>query len=132
MSDSSLKGTRPRHLEPKSFSDDKTSSSDFTILDQDEIEILRRQLVEQEAIDRRLQKEREEKIMKAFQEKQTLLKRIAALKQKNEVATGVLQPEIIDKVEQLRTQEQRLLGNQTQNRGDLVVQQVRSYKAFGS
>ena len=44
MSDLSLKGARPRHLELESFSDDKTSSSDFTIPDQDEIEILRRQL----------------------------------------------------------------------------------------
>ena len=43
--------------------------------------------------------------MKAFQEKQTLLRRTAALKQKNEVATAVLQLEIIDQVEQLRTQE---------------------------
>ena len=90
MLDSSLKGARPRHLEPKSFSDDKTSSSDFTIPDPDEIEVLRRQLAEQEAIDRRLHKEREENIMKAFEEKQTFLRRIAALKQKNRVNTGVL------------------------------------------
>ena len=54
MSDSSLKGVRPRHLEPESFSDDKTSSSKFTIPNPDEIEILRRQLAKQEAIDRRL------------------------------------------------------------------------------
>ena len=74
MSDSSLKGARPRNLEPESFSDDKTSSSNFTIHDLDEIETLRRQLAEQEAIDRRLQKEREENIVKALEEKQTLLK----------------------------------------------------------
>ena len=43
--------------------------------------------------------------MKAFEEKQTLLKRIATLKQKNEVATIALQPGIIGQVEQLRTQE---------------------------
>ena len=42
MSDLSLKGTRPRNLEPESFSDDETSSLDFTILDPDEIEVLRR------------------------------------------------------------------------------------------
>ena len=36
----------------------------------------------------------------------------------------------MDQVEQLRTQEQRLLGNQMQNRGNLVLQQVRSYKAL--
>ena len=130
MSNSILKRARPRHLEPESLSDDKTSSSDFTIPNPDDIETLRMQLAEQEAIDRRLQKEREEKIMKAFEEKKTLLRRIAALKQKNEVATGVVQPEIIDQVEQLRTQEQRLLGSQTQKKGDPVVQQIKSYKAL--
>ena len=56
MSDSSLKRIRPRHLEPKSFSDDKTSSLDFIVPDPKDIDFLRMQLVEQEAIDRRLQK----------------------------------------------------------------------------
>ena len=42
MSDSSLERARPRHLEPESLSDDKTSSSDFTIPDPDEIETLRK------------------------------------------------------------------------------------------
>ena len=44
MSDSSLKRTRPRHLEPESFSDDKTSSSDFIVPNLDEIDVLRMQL----------------------------------------------------------------------------------------
>ena len=42
MLDSSLKRIRPRHLEPESFSDDKTSSLDFTFPEPDEIEVLRR------------------------------------------------------------------------------------------
>ena len=56
-------------------------------------------------MDKRLQKEREENIVKAFEEKKILLRRIATLQQKNEVATSAWQPEIIGQVEQLRTQE---------------------------
>ena len=52
------------------------------------------------------------------------------MKQKNEVATSAWQLEIIDQVEQLRTQEQRLLGSQVQNREDPVVQQIKSYKTL--
>ena len=69
MLDSSLKRTRSRHLEPKSYSDERTSSSNFIIPDPNEIDLLRMQLVEKEAIDRRSQKEREENIMKSFEEK---------------------------------------------------------------
>ena len=67
MLDSSLKRTRPTHLEPKSFSDERTSSLDFIVPDPIEIDVLRMQLAKQKAIDRRLQKEREENIMKAFE-----------------------------------------------------------------
>ena len=95
MLDSSLKRTKPRHLELESFSDERTSSLDFIVPDPYEIDILGMQLAEQEAIDRRLQKEREEKIMKAFEEKKTFLRRIAALKQKNEVSTSAWKLEII-------------------------------------
>ena len=42
MSDSSLKRIRPRHLEPESFSDDKTFSSNFIVPGLDEIDVLRR------------------------------------------------------------------------------------------
>ena len=74
MSDYSPKKVRPKHLEPESFNDEKTSSFEFTIPNPDESDILRIQLAKQEAIDRRFQKEREEKIMKAYEEKQELLK----------------------------------------------------------
>ena len=49
----SPKKVRPKHLELESFNDEKTSSFEFTIPDLDENDILRIQLVEKEAIDRR-------------------------------------------------------------------------------
>ena len=54
MLDSSLKRTRSRHLELECYSDERISSSDFTIPDPNEIDLLRMQLAEKEAIDKRL------------------------------------------------------------------------------
>ena len=68
--------------------------------------------------------------MKAFEEKQTLLRRITTLKQKNEIVMNAWQLWIIGQVEQLRIQEQRLLENQAQNKEGPMVQQIRSYKAL--
>ena len=69
LSDFSQEEVGPKHLDPESFNDEKTASSEFTIPDLDEIEILRMQLVEQESINKKLQKEGEERIIKAFEEK---------------------------------------------------------------
>ena len=74
MSNYSPRKVRPKHLEPESFNDEKTTNSKFMVPDPNENEILRIQLVEQEATDRSFQKEREEKIMKAYEEKQELLR----------------------------------------------------------
>ena len=41
LSNLSLKRTRPRHLEPESFSDERTNGSDFTVPNPDEIDVLR-------------------------------------------------------------------------------------------
>lgn len=105
ISDYSLEKVRPKHLELESFNDEKTSSSKFTVLDANENEILRVQLAKKEAIDRRFQKEGEEKIMKAYEEKQELLRKIAALMKKNEIAASAWQPKIMGLVEKLRMQE---------------------------
>ena len=66
------------HLDPESFNDGKTTSSEFTIPDPNEIEVLRMQVAKEEAIKRKFQKEREEKVIKAYEEKQDLLRRVAA------------------------------------------------------
>ena len=99
-------------------------------LDPDENEILRIQFSKQQAIHRRIQKERKEIIMKTYEEKQELLRWITALKKKNEIATSARQPEIVSQVEQLRLQEQKLLQNQDTNQEGLVIQQIKSYKAL--
>ena len=93
---------RPKNLEPKSFNDEKTSSSKFTFPNPNENEILRIQLAEKEAIDRRFQKEREEKIMKSYEEKKQLHRGIDALKKKkkkNEIVASAWQPKIVGQVE---------------------------------
>ena len=72
--DLSPKKIIPRHLEPESCTDAKTSSYEFTIPNLNEMDLLRMQLTDEEFIDRRLQKEREESIIKAFEEKQTILR----------------------------------------------------------
>ena len=41
----------------------------------------------------------EEMIMKDFEEKQTLLRRIATLKKKNEIAINAWQPNIVGQIE---------------------------------
>ena len=69
MLDYSPKKVRPKHLDLESFNEDKTSNSEVIVPDSKEIQTLREQLVEQEAIDRIFQKEREEKIMKSYEEK---------------------------------------------------------------
>lgn len=74
MSDYSLERLRRKHLETEIFNDEKTSSFEFTIPYPDENEILRMQLAEKEAFDRKFQKEREENIMKSYEEKQELLR----------------------------------------------------------
>ena len=102
MSYYSPEKVRPKHLEPESFNDEKTSSSEFTIPDPKENEILRIQLAQQEAIDRRFQKEREKKIMKAYEEKQELLRKIVSLKKKNEITASAWKPKIASQVEQLK------------------------------
>ena len=107
-SDYSPEKVRPRHLEPESFNDEKTSGSEFTIPDPDENEILRAQLAKQEVIDKRFQKEREEVITKNYEENKELLRRNAALKKKNEIAASAWQPEIVLQVEHLKRQEQKL------------------------
>ena len=73
MSDHSPKRTRHKHLEPESCNDERTTSFEFTIPNPNRVNILRMQLVEKEAIDRRLQREREEVIMKDFEEKKHYL-----------------------------------------------------------
>lgn len=95
LSNYSQEEVRPRHVDPESFNDEKTASFEFTIPDPDEIKILKMQLVEKEAINKKFQKEREEKIMKSYEEKHDLLRRISALKKKNVIATNAWQPEII-------------------------------------
>ena len=90
---------------------------------------MRAQLVEQEAIDRRFQKERKEKIMKAYEEKE-LLRRIAALKKKNEITTSAWQLEIVGQVEQLKLQEKKLIKNQDTNQEGPVIQQIKTYKTL--
>lgn len=50
------------------------------------------QLAEKQAIDRKFQKEREEKIMKDFEEKQELLGKISSQKKKSEIAASAWQP----------------------------------------
>ena len=64
----------PKHLEPKSFNDVKTSGSEFTIPDSDEIQILEAECAEQEAIKRRKQQAREELIKKNHEKKLELLR----------------------------------------------------------
>ena len=70
MLDYSPKRVRPKHLEPESFNDENTSSFEFTIPNLDENEILIMQIAEKKAIDRKFQKEMEDKIMKSYEEKQ--------------------------------------------------------------
>ena len=70
MSDYSPEKVGPRHLEPKSFNDEKTFGSKFSIPDLDENENLKAHLAKKEAINRRFYKEREEVIMKNYEEKQ--------------------------------------------------------------
>ena len=69
-SDFSPEEVRPRHLDPESYNDEKTTGSEFTIPDPDENEILRAQLAKKEATNKRFRKEKEERVMKVYQEKQ--------------------------------------------------------------
>ena len=46
-----------------------------------------------------MKKEREEIIIKTFEEKKTILRQISALKKQNEIATSAWQLEIIGQVE---------------------------------
>ena len=121
-SDFSPERTIPRHLEPKSFNEDKTSDSKLTIPDPNELLVLREKCAEQEAITRRCIKAREEQITNNFEEKQELLRQIAALKKKNEMAASVGQLEIVGQVEQPRLQEKKLSQNLDINQEGPVIQ----------
>ena len=59
----------PKRLELESFNDVKTSGSEFTVPDSDEIHILEAECAEQEAIKRRKQQAREELIQKHREKK---------------------------------------------------------------
>ena len=73
--------------------------------------------------------EREDQIMKNYEEKQDLLRRIATLKKMNEVAASAWQPEISGQVEQLKMKEKKLLDTDNINLEGPVVQQIKNYNA---
>ena len=94
-----------RHLEPESFNEYKTSDSELTVPDPNELLILRERCAEQEAENRQRLKARDEEITRHFEEKQELLRRIAFLKEQKKTAEP---PGIVTQVEQLRLQEAML------------------------
>lgn len=89
--------------------------------------MLRAQLAKKEAVSKRFRKEREEKVMKAYQEKQELLRQIVALKKENEIAANSRQPKMVEQVEQPKRQEQKLLETQKMNLQGPVIQKIRNY-----
>ena len=102
----------PNYLELENFNDAKTSGSDFTVPDSDEIQILEAQCAEQEAIRRKRQQVRDELIRKNHEKKLELKRRLASLRRDNEAKINDEPLEIMGEVEQLKLQEQKLLQAQ--------------------
>ena len=126
-SDYSPERIAPRHLEPERFNEDKTSDSELTVPNPNELLILREKCAEQEAENRQRLKARDEEITKHFEEKQELLGRIAFLKKQKETTE---QLGIVGQVEQLRLQEAILSQNLGINQEVHVIQKIKNYKTL--
>jgi hypothetical protein len=89
--------------------------------------MLRMQYAKEQALQRRLQREREAEIRRGIDEREMLLKNITLLRERNRKATSPWQPEILKDLGDLRREEQ-LLKDYPPEPYVPVIRQVRNYE----
>lgn len=109
---------------------DVSSSSKDVMINPNDLDALRLQFAEKDAIYKRLQKEREAKKMNALIERESLLRKINELKERNKMlafAPKSLQHEIFGDLDAFRSEKECMLEDHEFEQEGLVIRQVQSY-----
>lgn len=103
------------------------------MLDPHDLNALRLQLVEKNAIHKRLQEEREAKKVNALIERKSLMRKIKELRERNKVLAStpkILQYDAFGDLEALRTEREHLLQDHEFDEEGPVIRQVQKYAPF--